>query len=173
MASFTIGNQVSTGGTGDGGGDNGVLISSGNTGTPGGVVLATPGTVTSLSIFVLSGAAGNVLLGIYDNSGTGGQAGSLKASTASTALSNGWNTIPVSTPVLLPAATYWLVFTPDNAGPVFYNSGVAGFVRYLTGQTYTMPATAPTLSNTLPNDYAFYATLSTPDLASPVFWAGL
>lgn len=162
---FTIGaNPGTTPSSGDGGGWGGYLVSSGVNGSPGGSVLSTAGTIISISIYIFSGAAGNVLLGLYDNGGTSGQPGALKASTASAALGAGWNTINVSSQVLLLAGTYWLAFEVDSGSPSIGITAASGsFTRYGL-QTFGMPSTAPSLASTLATQYGIYATL-----AGPVF----
>ncbi len=144
---------------GDGANDSGALITSSNVASPGGTVLSSSGVIQSLSIYVISGAAGNVLLGLYDNSGAAGQAGSLKASCPSTAIVNGWNIIPVSTQVLLPAGTYWFAFTANSNLPNFGNQAATTYTLYALGQPYSMPATAPTFSNSTLQQYGMYGTI--------------
>ena len=144
----------------DGGGDIGILITSGTLGSPGGNTLSVSGIVLSISIYVASGAAGNILLGIYDNTGAAGQAGTLLASCPSTAITNGWNTIPVSAQATLPIGTYWFAFTPSSTAPVFGTETAAGFTQFKSGLTYTMPGTAPTFTSNTTQSFGMYATLS-------------
>jgi hypothetical protein len=92
----------------------------------GGAALPLSAMVNSLSVYATT-AAGNIILGIYDDTGPGGQPGNLKAKTASTAVVGGWNTIPVITPVALSAGTYWLMIAADTNSSVFGNgTGTVG-----------------------------------------------
>ena len=75
-------------------------------------MLSQTATIQSLSFYVTT-AGGNLRLGIYDSNGSGGP-GALKASTASFTPAAGWNTQVVSTPVALPAGTYWLSYLPSS-----------------------------------------------------------
>jgi hypothetical protein len=87
--------------------------------------LAQPAVIQSMSIYVTT-PAGTMQLGIYDALGTRGRPRNLKARTASFAPVAGWNTVKVVTPVLLPAANYWLAFLPADGNlenPKQYGSG--------------------------------------------------
>ena len=75
-------------------------------------MLPQAGTIQSISVYCTV-PSGDILLGIYDNSGTGGFPGKLFASTASTSLVAGWNKINVTTPVSLAAGTYWFLMIAD------------------------------------------------------------
>lgn len=164
-ATFTIGwDPTITPSAGDGGGDVGFLNASGGAAI-GGAVLSTPATILSIAIYVFSGAAGNVLLGIYDNTGASGQPGALKASCPSAALVSGWNTVNISVQTLLPAGTYWLMFTPNSNTPQF-GRVASGFQTYaIGGQSFALPSTAPTMSSA-GSEYAIYATFLTAPVPS-------
>ncbi|MBV9877125.1 MAG: PQQ-binding-like beta-propeller repeat protein [Verrucomicrobia bacterium] len=93
------------------------------------------GTLQSISIYVSSGQAGTMELGLYDNSGSGGGPGKQLASTAMFTVAQGWNTQPVITPIALPVGTYYLAFelqssavrlTMNNSGSKFYQYVVYG-----------------------------------------------
>ena len=68
-------------------------------------------TIESLSFFVTN-ASGKLRLGIYDDAN--GTPGKLLAQTSSFNTKVGWNTREVTTPVMLPAGTYWLAYLAQN-----------------------------------------------------------
>jgi hypothetical protein len=160
--SFTIGwNPGTTPAGGDGANDSGVLISTGDQAGAGGVILSTAGMITSMSIYIFATPGGNVLMGLYDNTGASGKAGTLVASCPSTALSSGWNTVNVSSQATLQAATYWLVFIVDTNTPNIGKATGAGPVFYLAGQSFALPSTSPALTSTIATfQYAMYATFN-------------
>ena len=127
----------------------------------GGVVLPQAGTIQSISVYCTV-PSGDILLGIYDNSGAGGFPGKLLASTASTALVAGWNTINVTTPVSLAAGTYWFLMIVDsNTSQLGNAAGTAGHLWIDGGQPYSMPAVAPSAFNTDTPIISIYGTFST------------
>src|SRR6185312_17134232 len=74
-------------------------------------VLTQTAVAQSMSFYVTK-AAGNLVLGIYGNAGSG--PGTLLATTASFATVRGWNTHLVISPVRLSAGTYWLAYLPSS-----------------------------------------------------------
>ena len=134
----------------------------------GGVVLPQAGTIQSISVYCTV-PSGDILLGIYDNSGTGGFPGKLFASTASTSLVAGWNKINVTTPVSLAAGTYWFLMIADsNTSQLGNAAGTAGHLWIDGGQPYSMPAIAPPAFNTDTPVISIYGTFSTQSALVPV-----
>ncbi len=128
------------------------------------VTLAQSATAQSLSFYVIT-AAGKLRLGIYDATGPSAGPGKLLAQIPEITPVAGWNTTNVTTPVLLPAANYWLAYLPSDGNLHFpIGSGTATFIGIGYG---AMPATFPT-TNLSHGGYAFslYATLSTTAQAS-------
>lgn len=121
--------------------------------------LTTQATLQSLSFYVTN-AAGNLRLGVYDASGPSGGPGQKVAETGSFTPINGWNTANVTTPVTLPAGTYWLAYLPsDNALSFVKNSNGTGGKYY--SYTYApMPQTFSTSPSTTATNWSFYATLT-------------
>ena len=100
------------------------------------------GVVSSMSVYIPSPGSGfHYQLAIYSNSGS--VPGSYIASTASAALTSGWNTANLTTtPTLTAGTTYWLVYWTDvsngtNAG-IAFNQPIAGsdFYYYSGGSNY-------------------------------------
>ena len=122
--------------------------------------LSQSATIQSISFYVTT-ASGNLILGIYDATGPSGGPGALKAQTNSFTPVVGWNTVSVTSPVSLPAGTYWLAHLPSSSSlgyPVIY-SGTIDFANYTFGP---MPATFPTVAGAGNYHYSVYGTLSTP-----------
>jgi len=80
--------------------------------------LAVPGTVKKVSVYISSGATGNLRVGIYKNDGSGGAPGTLVTESAAATAANDWNDISV-TPAYIPAGTYYLAFQNSVTGPIF------------------------------------------------------
>jgi hypothetical protein len=102
-------------------------------------------TIQSLSFFV-NNLGGQQRLGVYDATGANGGPGALKATTTAYTPVMGWNTVPVVTPVSLPAGTYWLVYLNNNVDLGFitdFNSGTSKTVNFTFG---ALPATFPATS---------------------------
>ena len=78
----------------------------------------------SMSFYVTT-TGGSLRMGIYDATGPNGGPGKLKAQTASITPVSGWNTANVTSPVSLPAGTYWIAYLPS--------SNSLGFMKVLTG----------------------------------------
>jgi hypothetical protein len=100
-------------------------------------------TMQSMSFNVVT-ATGSLRLGIYDATGAGGSPGVLKAQTASFTPVVGWNTQNLTTPVALPAGTYWLAYLPSSSALAFeadFTTGSYWAAPYTFG---AMPASFPT-----------------------------
>src|ERR1700688_2754757 len=110
---ITIG-QTSVLTSADGGNANRLLAQS--------ATLSQTATMQSLSFYVTA-AAGKLVLGIYQS--LNGGPGQLLASTGAFTPIVGWNTQPVTSPVALAPATYWLAYLPSDNGLSFVwgNSG--------------------------------------------------
>ena len=133
------------------------------------MVLATQFAVTndaallqSLSFYVTR-AAGSLVLGVYDATGTNGAANNLMATTAKFTPVVGWNTQPVVTTKILPKGTYWLAYSPSDNNLAFAKAAIGKSTQY-----------SLTTIGILPNPYlttgsgggetvhwSFYATLKT------------
>jgi len=119
------------------------------------VTLSQSATIQSLSYYVAT-AGGQLRLGIYSNAGNG--PGTLLAQTAAFTPVAGWNTQNVTTPVLLPAGTYWLAFLPQNntlAGRLAFS----GSVRYYTSTFGALPNTYSSSPQSATAHFSLYATL--------------
>ena len=148
---ITIG-QTSVQTTADGGNANLLLAQS--------ATLSQTATIQSMSFYVTA-AAGKLVLGIYDNTGTGGSPGKLLASTGAFTPKVGWNTQPVTSPVALATGTYWLAYFPNDNG-----------LSFVVGHTGKYSADPTTFSGSMPSKFtqasaanwswSLYATLVTP-----------
>jgi hypothetical protein len=132
-------------------------------------VLSQSATIQSLSFYVTN-AAGQLRLGIYDDAG--GRPGTLKAQTQAFTSVVGWNTRNVTTPVLLPAGTYWLTYLAQSNSLRFRVAlnGLAWGYQYAFA---AMPNTPP--ANTLGTavaHWSFYATLLSPAGGTSAFADG-
>lgn len=135
--------------------------------------LAQDATIQSLSFYVVT-AAGNLRLGIYDDSGPSGGPGALKAQTASFAPTAGWNTQPVVTPVSLTAGTYWLAYLASSNTLSFRKIDDSSSSGVYYSQTFgTLPDTYSTSPSTTPSHWSFYATLSVADPPPPACSDGI
>jgi hypothetical protein len=120
--------------------------------------LASSATIQSLAFYV-STAAGQLRLGVYDSTGTGGGPGTKVAEAAEFTPTTGWNTVGTTTHPTLQAGTYWLVYAPSNGGLHFKNDS-AGTFRAATFSYGALPTTFPAASNAA-GQWSFYANLST------------
>ena len=112
-------------------------------------------------------AAGKLRLGVYDSSGPGGGPGALKAQTAEITPIRGWNTANVTSPVSLPAGTYWLAYFPSDNNLAFLKRADASSAgKYYSLAYGALPATFSTAPSSTPSHWSFYATLTT-DLPAP------
>ncbi len=118
--------------------------------------LSETATIQSLSFYVRT-AAGTLQLGIYSDNG--GQPGTLMASTATFTPVVGWNTQDVTTPVSLPAGTYWLAYLPSDNGLGFQNDNTG--TAFWQGNYTTLPSPYPSNpSGSGSYHWSLYATLS-------------
>ena len=117
-------------------------------------------TIQSLSFYVRT-TGGNLRLGIYDATGSGGSPGALKATTNSFTPTTGWNTQNVVTPVSLPAGTYWLAYFPSSNNLGFQNIIGTGQEVHVSRTYGALPATFPATGGANPDQWSFYATLNT------------
>lgn len=79
-------------------------------------VVGIDGVLQSLSLYAKPGTeTGNIRLGLYDSDAAAGAAGTLLATTNSTACVAGFNTIATtSNPTIVAGHTYWLAYTNDG-----------------------------------------------------------
>jgi hypothetical protein len=115
-------------------------------------------TIQSMSFYVAT-ASGKLRLGIYDASGPSGGPGAKKAETAEITPVTGWNTANVTTPVSLPAGTYWLAYFPNDNNLHFRLDTSSGTHRYYSLTYTTMPATFSTTPTTGAGHWSLYASL--------------
>lgn len=125
------------------------------------VVLDQAATLQGLSVHVkrVESPAGFLTLAVFGSARSGTEPGDLIAATDPVPAVLGWNSAPVTSPVLLPAGTYWLVvtFSLDTIVPAY--SASSG-TEYWADWTYgTLPATYPSDSYTATGHYSLYATL--------------
>lgn len=121
--------------------------------------LAAPGSLTSISFYVKT-AGGNLRLGVYDNTGTGGKPGALIAQTGSFTPVVGWNTQPITSGTLA-AGTYWLAYNPSSStlGFPFVGSGTVWWRSFTFA---ALPSTFGTTSGgSTATNWSIYATLNT------------
>ena len=128
--------------------------------------LAQTATIQSLSFYVTQ-AAGSLRLAIYDATGPDGGPGQKVAETNSVTATTGWNTVPVTAPVSLPAGTYWLAYLPSSSSLAFVkNQDATSAGRYYTYTYGAMPQTFSTTPSTTASHWSFYATLDTASTGS-------
>ena len=123
--------------------------------------LTQSGSLLSLSFYVIN-PAGLLRLGLYDNTGTGGNPGNLLAQTAEFVPIAGWNTRGLLTTIILQAGTYWLAYWPSSNSLSFAKNPDSGTIRYFTLAYSGAPfpvlfSSTPSLSTTT---WAFYGTVS-------------
>ena len=121
--------------------------------------------------FYVTQASGGLRLGVYDATGPGGGPGTLKAETRTFTATVGWNTENVTTPVLLPAGTYWLAYNPSSSALHFATDfGVGSYrgVSFAFGPS--MPTTFPSATLQGTTHWSLFASLesgSSPDSTAP------
>jgi hypothetical protein len=120
--------------------------------------LSQTATIQSLSFYVTR-ASGDLILGIYDATGSNGGPGVLKAKTNGFVATTGWNKANGVTPVSLPAGKYWLAYLPSSSNLHFRkhnNSGncVYHSRSYGSGLPATFPNSSVSCSYTT---WSFYA----------------
>jgi hypothetical protein len=103
------------------------------------------GTVTKVGINV-AGAGGSVMTAIYSDSG--GTPGNVLGTSTSTGAVNGWNDLPLTTPVSMTSGTrYWLAVESSSSSTSLYWAAAGSYYR--SGQTYgTFPNPFGTPSST-------------------------
>lgn len=108
----------------------------------------------NLNLYIASGAAGYVRMGIYtDNSGS---PGTLLAQTSSIAAANGWLTGSIPDTALTSGTNYWLVFIFSQTGShTRYNS--SGALKWASYTYGALPSTAPAMTGSNTATYSFYA----------------
>ena len=144
-------------GSGDNGNGNLLLVQQ--------ATLAQAGTLQSLSFYVTS-AGGQLRLGVYDATGPNGGPGLKKAETAAFTPGVGWNTSSVTTPVSLPAGTYWLAYFPSSNALAFRKQ-LTGSARYYYRSFGTMPTTFSTSPSAEAVHWSLYATLTVSSGGTP------
>lgn len=123
--------------------------------------LAQAGTINSFTVYGVSGA-GSIRMGIYDDTGTGGKPGNLKAETAGFAPGTGWQTQAVGTPVVLQPGNYWISYIIN--GTLQLKGSSTGGTGWQKAQAYgAMPNPAPSVTNAETWHWSIYGTL-TPDV---------
>jgi hypothetical protein len=124
-------------------------------------------TIKSLSFYVIN-AAGKLRLGIYDAGGPTGGPGAKKAETAEFTPTTGWNTAVVTTPVSLPAGTYWLAYFASDNSLAFAKATDASSSGKFYSLTYgALPITYSTSPTSTSTHWSLYATLNFGDGGSP------
>jgi hypothetical protein len=122
--------------------------------------LSQSATIRSLSFYVTA-ASGNLILGIYDATGSNGGPGNLLATTRGFAPATGWNTASVVTPVALAAGNYWLAYLPSSSSLAFPAERTTGNCVYSSLTYGSLPATFSTSPwSCTPTNWSFYATLT-------------
>jgi fibronectin type 3 domain-containing protein len=134
--------------------------------------LAQAGTLQSLSFYVTQ-AAGSLRLGVYDASGPGASPGKLLAQTSPFTPAVGWNSANVTTPVSLPAGTYWLAYLPSDNNLHFAVDRTSGSIAFYSFAFGAMPATFSTSPTTGTSHWSFYATLTLGSVSVPAAPTGV
>ncbi|MCC7000691.1 MAG: PKD domain-containing protein [Gemmatimonadaceae bacterium] len=116
------------------------------------------GTLQSLS-FYITNAAGQLRLGVYDASGPNGGPGALVATTNAFTPVVGWNTVPSTTAVTLPAGTYWLAYLASSSSLQFLMTP-NGSGRWYSVPFGALPSTYSTSPAAGAYHWSFYGTLS-------------
>jgi parallel beta-helix repeat protein len=141
-----------------------------NDGDNGGLLIAQKATLSQTAVlqsisFYVRVARGNLVLGVYDATGSGAGPGKLITQAAAFTPHTGWNTVPTEkTPTLAPG-TYWLSYHPQSNSLGFQNAlGTGTEVHVTRSYNVVMPATFPNYGGVrgFYNDqWSFYATLDT------------
>jgi len=126
--------------------------------------LSQTATIQSLSFYVRT-TGGNLVLGVYDATGASGSPGKLLAQTAAFTPTTGWNTVNVTTPVSLPAGTYWLAYFPQSNSLGFQNVLGTGEEVHIARTYGALPATFPATGGSNNDQWSFYGTLTTSSTA--------
>ncbi|HTH72633.1 MAG TPA: hypothetical protein VL737_04705 [Candidatus Pristimantibacillus sp.] len=133
------------------------------------IVPGTTGTISSISVYMKSVAASpnnHIQVGVYSNSG--GNPGTLLASSSTAVATVGWNTLSVGGATLVSGTTYWIAMAEDGSSGFATNTGggPANSTNYDTTSGYTLPGTAgnPGAYGSTSNSadvMSIYATLAT------------
>ncbi len=118
-------------------------------------------TLRALSFYV-GAASGNLRLGVYDNTGAGGSPGTLKAQSNSFVPVAGWNTVNVTSPIALPAGTYWLTYLTDDNILGYKRDSTSGLRFKIAYPFGAMPATFPAGASSVVAHWSFYGDLTVP-----------
>jgi hypothetical protein len=113
------------------------------------VELSATSTIKSLSLYI-GWLPGKQRIGIYDASGSDGGPGNLLAQTAEFDASTGWNTVDVTSPVVVPAGTYWLAWGGGPYGQTARMTTSSGTYRKASWNVVSkgkMPPVFPAGSN--------------------------
>jgi hypothetical protein len=128
------------------------------------IIIPTSGTITSASAY-FSTAGGNIIFGIYDNTGAGGEPGHLLATTGAIAAVSGWTTAALNLNVS--AGTYYLAFIGSSGSAVVASTGAQGTGWYDQGFAYgSLPSTFTTTGTSWV--FSSYVTLSSGGSFGPV-----
>lgn len=117
------------------------------------IAVLSPCKLTTISVNVKT-ALGNLRVGIYDATGTGGIANNLIAQATSAAMTTGWNNIPILTQPTLSPASYWLALQTDSNTAEFWcarNQVVGDYIFYAFAY-----AAFPSLFNPAPTTSNLY-----------------
>jgi hypothetical protein len=112
-------------------------------------------TLQSLSFYVRA-AAGNLRLGLYDNSGN-----IIVQSASFAPRGNTWNTAAVGNVPIQPGI-YWLAYFPSSNSLSFPVERSSGQYKYATRTFGAMPPTFPAVTGGGITHWSFYATCSVP-----------
>ncbi len=114
-------------------------------------------TLQTLSFYVTQ-ASGKLRLGLYGANGPSGGPGTKLAETAEFTPVTGWNTVAVSTPVVLAPGTYWLAYL-SNTNSLRFRMSPTGNGRWKAVTYGAMPTTYPNQPLSGAYHWSFYATL--------------
>jgi hypothetical protein len=120
------------------------------------VALSQNATLNSLGLYCYV-PDGTVYLGLYNDNN--GAPGALLASTPASSLVAGWNTVLVSTPLVLTPGTYWLSFIPSSSTMEAAATDLAPGSDYHEFQT-TLRTPYPGPISTTTKQYSLFAILS-------------
>jgi len=122
-------------------------------------ILSQAATIQSLSFYVTT-PAGSIVMGIYNDNGTGSYPGSIMASTPMFTPVKGWNTVPVTTQTVLQPGVYWLAYLPTSNTLAFVKQNIDGGDIYAPLTAPSLPGGFPAGALTDPGQWSFYATLA-------------
>jgi hypothetical protein len=102
------------------------------------ITISTPITVTTLGLFANNPAVGvHAILALYTDSA--GAPSRLKTYTASTAITNGDNALPVLSAVSVPAGTYWIAGEYDASASICTDVNTQNLQAYVSVTYGTVP----------------------------------